>query len=53
MNYVKNMEAMIASVVIWVILVLVALTTTCGTILARLTEPVEILLASGLKMKDK
>jgi hypothetical protein len=40
------MEAMIASIVVWVILVLVVLITICGTILAHLTEPAEILIRS-------
>lgn len=44
MNYVKLITA---STAIWATLVSVALTMTCGTILAHLKEPAEIKLTSG------
>lgn len=49
------MEIMTASVALWEILALAALTTTCGMIHVHLREPAEIQLTSGKgrKMKDK
>lgn len=46
-NYVKNMEIMTASIVLWEILALAALTTTCGMIHVHPKEPAEIQLTNG------
>ena len=49
MNYVKNMEIMTASIVLWEILALAALTTTCGMIHVHPKEPAEIQLTNGAR----